>query len=87
MNLMKCTVKSKPIYYKPKFKIMPYINDKITDFQINEVSRNYYKVTYTSPTNGKQWSKETDDKELIKNIQEEKALISNLRKLKFICKL
>ena len=66
---------------------MPYINDKITDFEIVQLNREYYKVTYTSPTNGKQWSKETDDKEPIKNIQESKALISNLRKLQFICKL
>jgi hypothetical protein len=66
---------------------MPYLNDNLSDFEIIQLSRNYYQVTYTSPTNGKQWSKETDDKELIKNIQESKSLVTNLRKLKFICKL
>jgi hypothetical protein len=33
------------------------------------------------------WSQFTDDHELIDNIKNGKALISNLRKLKFICKL
>jgi hypothetical protein len=66
---------------------MPYLNDNLSDFEIIQLSRNYYQVTYTSPTNKKQWSKETDDKELIKNIQEGKSLVTNLRKLKFICKL
>ena len=66
---------------------MPYVEDKITDFEIIGIGRKYYQVFYTSPTTGKIWSKFTDDHELIENIKNGKALISNLRKLKFICKL
>ena len=66
---------------------MPYIKDNISDFEIIQISRDYYKVIYTSPTNNKKWIKETDDKDLIKNIQEKKSLLTNLRKLKFICKI
>jgi len=66
---------------------MPYVEDKITDFEIKETSRRHYQVFYKSPTTGKMWSKFTDDHELIDNIKNGKALISNLRKLKFICKL
>jgi hypothetical protein len=66
---------------------MPYVEDKITDFEIKETSRRHYQVFYISPTTGKMWSKFTDDYELIQNIKNGKALISNLRKLKFICKL
>ena len=66
---------------------MPYVNDSISDFEIIQVGRKSYKVFYKSPTTGKIWSKFTDDHELIENIKNGKALISNLRKLKFICKL
>ena len=66
---------------------MPYVEDKIEDFEIVETSRRHYQVFYTSPTTKKVWSQFTDDHSLIQNIKEGKALISNLRKLKFICKL
>jgi hypothetical protein len=66
---------------------MPYVEDKITDFEIIGIGRKYYQVFYISPTTGKMWSKFTDDQKLIDNIKNGKALISNLRKLKFICKL
>jgi len=66
---------------------MPYVEDKIEDFEIIETSRRHYQVVYTSPTSGKSWSNYTDHHDLIENIKEGKALISNLRKLKFICKL
>jgi hypothetical protein len=66
---------------------MPYVEDKIEDFDIIGIGRRYYQVFYISPTTGKMWSKFTDDHELIDNIKNGKALISNLRKLKFICKL
>lgn len=66
---------------------MPYVEDKIEDFKIVETSRRHYQVFYKSPTTNKVWSKFTDDHALIENIKEGKALISNLRKLKFICKL
>ena len=66
---------------------MPYVEDKIEDFEIKETSRRHYQVFYKSPTTSKIWSQFTDDHELIDNIKNGKALISNLRKLKFICKL
>ena len=66
---------------------MPYVEDKIEDFEIKETSRRHYQVFYKSPTTGKIWSQFTDDHDLIENIKQGKALISNLRKLKFICKL
>ena len=66
---------------------MPYVEDKIEDFNIIPMGRKYYQVVYTSPTSGKVWSNYTDHHDLIENIKEGKALISNLRKLKFICKL
>jgi len=66
---------------------MPYVEDKIEDFNIIPMGRKYYQVVYTSPTSGKVWSNYTDDHSLIINIKDGKALISNLRKLKFICKI
>lgn len=66
---------------------MPSMKDQIEDFEIIPHSRNYYQVFYTSPTTGKVWSKFTDDVDLILNIKNGKALTSNLKKLKFICKL
>lgn len=63
------------------------IKDSVEDFHIKEASKNYYEVTYTSPTTGKKWTKVTDCKEIIKNIEQGKSLVSNLKKLKFICKL
>jgi hypothetical protein len=66
---------------------MPYVKDSIEDFEIVQIGRGYYQVFYTSPTTGRVWSKFTDDHELIQKVKEGKALISNLRKLKFICKL
>ena len=66
---------------------MPYVNDSISDFEIIQVGRKSYKVFYKSPTTGKVWEQLTDDHDLIQNIMDGKALISNLRKLKFICKL
>jgi len=66
---------------------MPYVEDKIDDFNIMPMGRKYYQVFYKSPTTSKIWSQFTDDHELIDNIKNGKALISNLRKLKFICKL
>jgi len=57
--------------------------DAIEHFDIREVSRNYFEVTYKSPTNGMEWKQLTDDKKLINQAKEG----INLRKLKFICKL
>lgn len=59
------------------------IKDSIADFHFLEISRNYYQVTYTSPTTGKVWSKFTDDKELVEKAK--KGI--NLVKMKFVCKL
>lgn len=66
---------------------MPYVKDSLSDFEIKQVGRKSYHVFYKSPISGKVWDQVTDDYELINNIVNGKALISNLRKLKFICKL
>jgi hypothetical protein len=59
------------------------IKDALEHFDIKEVSRNYFEVTYTSPTTGKKWTQVTDDKKLINQAKEG----INLIKLKFICKI
>jgi len=59
------------------------IKDTIEHFDIREVSRNYFEVTYTSPITGRSWTQITDDKKLINQAKEG----VNLLKLKFICKL
>lgn len=63
------------------------VNDEIEDFEISPLSRGYYHVTYTSPKTKKQWSKEIDDHELIEKIKEGKNLVTNLTRLKWICKI
>jgi hypothetical protein len=59
------------------------IKDTIEHFDIREVSRNYFEVTYTSPITGRSWTQITDDKKLINQAKEG----VNLLKLKFICKI
>ena len=59
------------------------IKDAIDHFQIEQVTRNTFEVTYKSPTNGMEWKQLIDDKKLINQAKEG----INLRKLKFICKL
>lgn len=66
---------------------MAFIKNNLEDFTIEQIGRKTYKISYTSPITKKVWIQETDDHELITNIQNGKALVSNLRKLKFICKL
>lgn len=66
---------------------MAFIKNNIEDFTIEQIGRKTYKVTYTSPITKKVWTQETDDHELITNILNGKALVANLIKLKFICKL
>lgn len=63
------------------------VNDSIEDFEISPLPKGYYQVTYTSPKTKKQWSKETDDHELIEKIKQGKNLVTNLTKLKWICKI
>lgn len=59
----------------------------IIDFQFKIVGYGLYKVTYTSPVTGKQWSAKTNDMSLIdaiKNADEPKR--RDLETLKWICK-
>lgn len=61
---------------------------KKQDFQFEFVGHGHYKVIYTSPVTGKQWSKMTSDMELIdltKN--EETPTKTNLNILKRLAKL
>ena len=59
----------------------------LTDFTFLFVSRGQYKVTYQSPKTGRQWSKITNDMQLIdatKNAPEPKK--KDLQILKDLCK-
>lgn len=62
-----------------------YNKTQISDFDFEGYG--HYKVTYTSPVTGKQWSKTTSDMTLIdatKNSDEPKR--KDLERLKRICK-
>lgn len=66
-----------------------YIYDKISihDFRFEFVGRGHYRVTYTSPTTGKQWTTITHDMPLIdatKNSDNPKK--KDLEFLKYDCK-
>lgn len=61
--------------------------DALEDFKITQTGRRSYHVIYTSPVTGKSWSQDTDDHDLIQSILNGRAVITNLRKLKFICKI
>lgn len=59
----------------------------ITDFDFKFSGYGHYKVTYTSPTTGKKWTKTTDDMPLIddtKNSDDPKKV--DLGRLKRMCK-
>lgn len=59
----------------------------LTDFKFTPSGYGHYKVTYTSPKTGKQWTKITSDMPLIdvtKNADEPKKKDLNL--LKSLCK-
>ena len=59
----------------------------ISDFSFLPSGYGHYKVTYTSPTTGKQWAKVTNNMPLIdatKNADEPKR--KDLEELKRICK-
>ena len=59
----------------------------LRDFDFTFAGYGHYKVTYTSPKTGKQWSITTTDMELVdatKNSDEPKR--KDLEMLKFICK-
>ena len=58
-----------------------------TDFQFLHSGNGHYKVTYTSPTTGKSWSKILDNMSLIDATKnEDKPKRQDLEILKFICK-
>jgi len=59
----------------------------VRDFDFQFAGYGCYKVTYTSPTTGKKWSRTTTDMELVdatKNSDNPKR--KDLETLKFICK-
>jgi len=59
----------------------------LRDFDFTFAGYGHYKVTYTSPVTGKQWSRTITDMELVdntKNSDEPKR--KDLEMLKFICK-
>jgi len=59
----------------------------ISDFSFLPSGYGHYKVTYTSPTNGKQWAKVTNNMPLIdatKNADEPKR--KDLEELKYLVK-
>lgn len=59
----------------------------ISDFRFEFVGYGHYKVTYTSPVTGKQWTAKTNDIPLIdatKNADEPKR--QDLETLKRVCK-
>lgn len=59
----------------------------LRDFDFTFAGYGHYKVTYTSPATGKQWSITTTDMELVdatKNSDNPKR--KDLEMLKFICK-
>ncbi len=59
----------------------------IYDFKFNFTGYGHYKVTYTSPTTGKQWQTTTNNMPLIDATKNSEApKIKDLNTLKFICK-
>lgn len=58
---------------------------EITDFRFELAGYGHYKVTYTSPTTGKQWSRTIDNMSMIdntKNADEPKIKdLTNLKRL------
>lgn len=59
----------------------------ISDFEFRMAGYGHYRVTYTSPVTGKQWSTVINDMTLIdatKNADEPKQ--KNLEALKWVCK-
>lgn len=62
-------------------------NISISDFNFLPSGYGHYKVTYTSPNTGKQWTTVTSNMPLIdetKNAEEPKKV--NLNRLKSLCK-
>lgn len=60
---------------------------ELTDFRFEFAGYGHYKVTYTSPTTGKQWSTTTNDMPLIDaTYHEEYPKRKDLESLKRLCK-
>lgn len=63
------------------------MNITINDFSFEFSGYGHYKVTYTSPKTGKNWTKTINDMALIDATKnEENPTIENLNRLKKICK-
>jgi hypothetical protein len=59
----------------------------IYHFDFNFAGHGHYKVTYTSPKTGKQWTKTTDNMQLIDDTKNsDSPKIKDLNRLKSVCK-
>ena len=59
----------------------------LRDFDFTFAGYGHYKVTYTSPKTGKQWSATISDMELVDNTKNsDNPKRKDLEMLKFICK-
>lgn len=84
---MKTTKKKTSKYWYGTNNASPKIS--ITDFQFVFTGHGHYKVTYTSPVTGKQWSATVTYMPIIdatKNAEFGEAKIKDLKQLKEICK-
>lgn len=60
---------------------------KLSDFTFQFAGYGHYKVTYTSPNTGKQWTATTNNMPLIDATKNaELPLVKNLKQLKRVCK-
>lgn len=59
----------------------------LSDFNFKFTGYGHYKVTYTSPITGKQWTTTTNNMPLIDDTKNsDNPKIKDLKRLKFICK-
>jgi hypothetical protein len=59
----------------------------IYHFDFTFAGHGHYKVTYTSPKTGKQWTKTTDNMQLIDDTKNsDSPKIKDLNRLKSVCK-
>jgi len=59
----------------------------IYHFDFTFAGHGHYKVTYTSPKTGKQWTKTTDNMQLIDDTKNsDNPKIKDLNRLKSVCK-
>ena len=60
---------------------------KLSDFRFQLAGYGHYKITYTSPITGKEWTKTTNDMPLIDATKNaDSPTVKNLNYLKMFCK-